>query len=190
MWGASEAPNSWCLTITSHDSWLAFCDSRFMSSCVWWLRSCSSIIVTKISSIGNMVSCHQVSTEAPLGQRPPHFCTSLGHSHWALLTNVSDLLGIWIIASCWYQAILGFWGGHFAPHVLAVSLCRWRIGFKMIMIIYIYYIYIFGPTVLLKIVHNPGIFDSLTTKNPPKKSSWPSTKCERAQASNAFGLKL
>lgn len=71
----------------------------------------------------------------------------------------------------------GFGGAHFAPHVLAVSLCRWRIGFKMIMYL-----------VFLKFFHNPGTFDSLTTEKKKQKEKLTISLSVQAQASNAFGL--
>lgn len=163
IWGASEAPNSWCLTITSHDSWLAFCDSRFMSSCVWWLRSCSSRIVNEDiinrkygflppsfngGSFGSKTSTflHLVGPQ-PLGAFDECFRICL----------VSESLPL--VGSKLFWVFLG------GPLCTSCSCC-----FSLSLAHWVQNDYVFG---LPKIFHNPGTFDSLTTEKKNKKRSWP-----------------
>lgn len=158
-------------------------DSRFVIhvSCPLVFDDCDHVLaelLTKISSIGNMVSCHQVSTEAPLGQRPPHFCTSLGHSHWARLTNVFG--SAWYLNHCLLlvASCFGFfWGG---PLCTSCSCC-----FSLSLAHWVQNDYVFG---LPKIFHNPGTFDSLTTEKKKQKKKLTISLSVQAQASNAFGL--
>ena len=112
IWGSHWSPNGEPLKPMTHD---LRCVIHVSCPLVWWLRECSSMIVKKLSYIGNMVLLPSFNGGS-FGSKTSTFL------HLVLSTNgfgsadVSDLLGMLLP----YQAVLEY----FAPHALAVSLCR------------------------------------------------------------------